>query len=275
MPPSTVDQVTSLDLAASVDPIIVSADPVIRRASANAFRIQNTTPIDILTVSTLVPRVTFKNFSNAVEAIGGSRVHTAMNGENLFVVDVYDNVQVPTFIVRKARGTRGAPSSLLSGDNIGSFSFRGYGATAFSSGSRIRIVGIAAENWTDVAQGTNLDIQVTPPGGTATATKWSFRGNGDLRMDGNFNLIPLTDNNGSVGTATNRFTLVRAVTITAGDLTFENGWRFTEDYLHDGMILKDKLGHEIFAVRKDGLYYKGKRIVGDGKGQINPILIAV
>lgn len=41
-------------------------------------------------------------------------------------------------------------------------------------------------------------------------------------------LIPDGDNIGSVGTAANRWSLVRAVTITPGDLVFENGWRITE-----------------------------------------------
>jgi hypothetical protein len=86
------------------------------------------------------------------------------------------------------------------------------------------------------------------------------RFNGNMAMSGNFTFAPTVDDDGSVGTAALRFTLVRAVTITAGDLTFENGWRFTEDYKDDGMILKNRMGREMFAVRESGLYIMGKKV---------------
>jgi len=43
----------------------------------------------------------------------------------------------------------------------------------------------------------------------------------NLRMEGDLIYIPKTDATGSIGTDTNRFALVRAVTITAGELGFE------------------------------------------------------
>jgi hypothetical protein len=41
---------------------------------------------------------------------------------------------------------------------------------------------------------------------------------------------PQTDNSGSLGTNTQRWNLIRGVTITSGDLQFENGWTITESY---------------------------------------------
>lgn len=52
---------------------------------------------------------------------------------------------------------------------------------------------------------------------------------------------PNADNKGSIGTASYRWALVRAVTVTTGDLVFENDWRITEhpDY---GVVLKSPDG---------------------------------
>lgn len=50
------------------------------------------------------------------------------------------------------------------------------------------------------------------------------------RIDANGDWRPEADNTRRIGTSTNRYTLVRAVTITSGDIGFENGWAFTESY---------------------------------------------
>ena len=41
---------------------------------------------------------------------------------------------------------------------------------------------------------------------------------------------PANDNSGSVGLASQRWNLIRGVTVSSGDLVFENGWTFTETY---------------------------------------------
>ena len=69
------------------------------------------------------------------------------------------------FVGRHARGTGGAPTALLNGDNLVGFIGQGYGATGFSSG-RAGMFVQAAENWTDLAQGTNLTFTTTPTGTT-------------------------------------------------------------------------------------------------------------
>lgn len=58
-------------------------------------------------------------------------------------------------------------------------------------------------------------------------------------------IIPSADNQGNVGSATRRFALVRAVTVTSGDLCFENGWKLTE-------AERLGLGEGIAVVRPDG-----------------------
>jgi hypothetical protein len=70
--------------------------------------------------------------------------------------------------IRHARGTAGTPSALQSGDLIGGVGYAGYGATGYSSG-RAAVLGYTRENWTDAAQGANLEFQTTPTGSTTRA----------------------------------------------------------------------------------------------------------
>lgn len=68
-------------------------------------------------------------------------------------------------ITRKARGGNpAAPTAALAGDELGGFFMSGYGATGFSSTAGAGMGGVAAENWTDTAQGTALFLATTPLG---------------------------------------------------------------------------------------------------------------
>jgi hypothetical protein len=94
-----------------------------------------------------------------------------------------------TVILRKARGSSTSPSAVQSSDGLGAFGFRGYGATGFSSGSRAFVGAIAAENWTDAAQGAYMTFNTTS-NGTASGTE-------RLRIDNDGNvLIGKTTNSG-------------------------------------------------------------------------------
>jgi len=79
------------------------------------------------------------------------------------------------FYARRGRGTVASPSALLSGDTIGALNFKGFGSSTFTgaayAASGIRVG--AAENFTDSAQGTYLEI-LTVPTGTITATQAVF-----------------------------------------------------------------------------------------------------
>lgn len=74
-------------------------------------------------------------------------------------------------------------------------------------------------------------------------------------------LVPASDNSGSVGTAALRFSLVRAVTITSGDLLFENGWAFTEaekvGISEPGIALLDADGELALFIGRDGIHVRG------------------
>lgn len=46
---------------------------------------------------------------------------------------------------------------------------------------------------------------------------------------GDITILPSADNQGQIGSDAYRFNLVRAQTVSSGDLQFDNGWRLTED----------------------------------------------
>lgn len=80
----------------------------------------------------------------------------------LNITSYYNGAQATGQTVNRiARGTAAAPSAVQADDIMGGFAGRGYGATAFSSG-RVQIIGAAAENFTDSAQGTYIKFSTTP-----------------------------------------------------------------------------------------------------------------
>ncbi len=87
------------------------------------------------------------------------------------VVDGVGAAVESNFIGRRARGTPGAESAVLAGDNLAVFQGRGFGATAYSAGGRARIEMKAAQNWTDAAQGTDLAFFTTASGTAAAAER--------------------------------------------------------------------------------------------------------
>lgn len=84
------------------------------------------------------------------------------------------------FIFRAARGTKASPTAIQSGDILGGFGMRGYGATAFSGGARAAIYGIADENWTDSAQGAHIDFRTSAVGAASLVERLRITPGGDL-----------------------------------------------------------------------------------------------
>jgi hypothetical protein len=84
----------------------------------------------------------------------------------------------PSMGLRASRGTASSPSAVQSGDSLGQFNMRGYGATAFATTSKAAVVAYAAENWTDSAQGAYLTYETTATGGTTRAERLRVANNG-------------------------------------------------------------------------------------------------
>lgn len=60
-----------------------------------------------------------------------------------------------------ARGTALAPTANQNGDIIGEWGSRGYNGSGFASASMSYLLMSANENWTNIANGTNISLQVT------------------------------------------------------------------------------------------------------------------
>lgn len=85
---------------------------------------------------------------------------SGLSGISLFE---YGSSLASVFMSR-ANGTKASPSNLLAGDIVGGFNISGFGSTAWASSSRLKMQGVAAESWTDAAQGMYLAVNVTQPG---------------------------------------------------------------------------------------------------------------
>jgi hypothetical protein len=96
------------------------------------------------------------------------------------------SVGVPALVGRRARGTMASPTAVQTNDNLAVYSGFGYGATGYSASSRGQFSVVAAENWTDTAQGTYARVQVTPNGSTTSGevTRWLDNGNVRIGSDG-------------------------------------------------------------------------------------------
>lgn len=85
------------------------------------------------------------------------------------VLDSHGTDVYGSYTSRRTRGTAASPSSVQSGDKLGEFAVRGYGATEFPITSSGRLLFSATENHTDTARGTKAVIEVTANGGSSTA----------------------------------------------------------------------------------------------------------
>jgi hypothetical protein len=90
------------------------------------------------------------------------------------------------FVARMARGTAAAPAAVQMGDPLALFQGDGYGATQFSSEAGGMVI-LAAENWTDTAQGTAVAFTTTPLG---------------TSDDGTGRMVIMPDGNVGIGTFT-------------------------------------------------------------------------
>jgi hypothetical protein len=107
----------------------------------------------------------------------GFRIAGANGGNPFIELEVFGLGNSGT-IYRKARGTRGAPSALSSGDIIGQFQARGYGTTGYGSSEACGIRLIAAENFTDTAQGSTIVFTTNTIGSTSLQDRLYVNSNG-------------------------------------------------------------------------------------------------
>jgi hypothetical protein len=97
--------------------------------------------------------------------------------------------EAPQYIQRRSRGTAAAPTAVLSNDNLGLFSFRGYnGATM--GGSRATITAQAAGNFTNSSTPTRLIFATTPVGQTTPQQVLVITPDGKVQVNGQNLTVP-------------------------------------------------------------------------------------
>lgn len=101
----------------------------------------------------------------------GTLLHVGgANSTNAYLtIDAFNGV--PQVNLRASLGTAASPSALTSGSALGFICWSGYGTSAYSDNCRTVITSVAAEGWTNTAQGTHLGFWTAAVGGTTIAEK--------------------------------------------------------------------------------------------------------
>lgn len=117
--------------------------------------------------------------------------HVASNTAPAAFFDVYSNgLGALPVVSRAARGTPAAPSAVQADDILGGLAVRGFATTRFSAG-RGQVMFKAAENWTDLANGTYLQFTTTPLGSTVFAERLRIAPNGFVGVGASAPAFPL------------------------------------------------------------------------------------
>jgi hypothetical protein len=106
------------------------------------------------------------------------------------------------FMARSARGALGSPSALQSGDTIGGFYGRGYGASNFAGSATYGVTGVATQNFTDTNMGTAIIFQTTPNNSTSRTEAMRIDQNGYVGL-GVASPTARLDVNGSINVSGN------------------------------------------------------------------------
>ena len=103
------------------------------------------------------------------------------NAETNFVGTSYNNGDGSAIFFQRARGTSQTPSAVQAGDALGYFGATGYAATTWGNGAGAIAV-VAAENWTDTANGNAIGFATTPVGTTDFVVQAAILSNGNVGL---------------------------------------------------------------------------------------------
>jgi len=93
----------------------------------------------------------------------------ADSAETRITQDSFGTGNYSAFTGRHARGTAASPTATQSGDILSQFTGRGYGASTYNSASTGLLEFVAAENFTNTAQGTYGSFRLTATGSASPA----------------------------------------------------------------------------------------------------------
>jgi hypothetical protein len=142
---------------------------------------------------------------------------------------------------RRARGTIAAPAALQDDDDFLGIFATGYDGTAFAQGGEF--LAEAADAWSGTSHGVRWVFKTTASGSVAAPVNRvvissegalivgaaqtplgteKFSLDGDMRLRGDFDVLPSGDNTGEIGTDALRWNRVRAVNVVTGDLDLKD-----------------------------------------------------
>jgi hypothetical protein len=116
--------------------------------------------------------------TNSTVHMSGADSKNATYGADSFGTGTYSSVYL-----RHARGSSASPSAVQSNDWIGGVFAKGYGATGYISAATYPAPGmvvLAAENFTDSAHGTYLQLKTTPVGTLNAVVGLTLHNNGNV-----------------------------------------------------------------------------------------------
>ena len=110
-----------------------------------------------------------------------SIVSEDIGGNAPISLSTYESSAVPagSFLFNTSRGTVASPQAIQTNDVMGGWYARGMGATAMSFNRGYMLI-MAAENWTDSAQGTKLRVKTTTIGTTTQHDSLFVGDNGNV-----------------------------------------------------------------------------------------------
>lgn len=89
-----------------------------------------------------------------------------------------------TVLLKRSRGTAGAPTAVSSGDSLGFFGITGYGATTYPTTASAGMLGVATEAHSDTVKGSKLTFRITPNGGLVNRNAIDIGQDGSLGLNG-------------------------------------------------------------------------------------------
>lgn len=134
----------------------------------------------------LAPTVTItdnsSNLPSPVDASGTMlRLASSDGNPTSFLADAF-GAGTPRLQLRRAKGTAAAPTAVVANDVVGEVSFHGRGQSGYFVGAQAQAV--AAENWTDSAQGTDVVLSAKTYGTTTLTERLRIGGNGVVQLWG-------------------------------------------------------------------------------------------
>jgi len=110
----------------------------------------------------------------------GTLIHIVGADSTVARVQVNAFAQQPFITFARADGSAAAPSAVQAADQLGGFGWTAYGATAYSPASKASLAAVAAENWSDTAQGTYFTFSTTPIGSATLAERLRVDSTGNV-----------------------------------------------------------------------------------------------